>query len=77
MNEVYIKKDDLDKWIIRNLPQNREFYSIEDLIGAIEEMDSTIESLKEELEDLEQDIQDNYRPISKEEQYEVSYRDFI
>lgn len=69
MNEVYIRATDLDRWIVRHLPKGKEFYTIEDLIGAIEDLDSEVENLKEELEDLEQDLQDNYKPITKEEMY--------
>ena len=69
MDNVYIKAEDLNRWIIRHLPQNRDLYSIDDLIGAIENMDSEIESLQQKIEDLEQDLEDNYRPITKEEMY--------
>ncbi len=70
MNEVYIRAEDLNKWIVRNLPDNQDLYSIDDLIGAIENMDEEIERLREQVDDLEQDIQDNYRPISRVEQVE-------
>lgn len=70
MNEVYIRAQDLNRWIVRNLPDNQDLYSIDDLIGAIENMDEEIERLKEQVDDLEQDIQDNYRPISRAEQVE-------
>lgn len=70
MNEVYIRAEDLNRWIVRNLPDNQDLYSIDDLIGAIEDMDSEIESLQEKIDDLEQDIQDNYRPVSRAEQVE-------
>lgn len=70
MNEVYIRAQDLNKWIVRNLPQNRDLYSIDDLIGAIEDLDSEVERLKNIIDDLEQDIEYNYRPISRAEQVE-------
>lgn len=70
MDNVYIRAEDLNKWIVRNLPDNQDLYSIDDLIGAIENMDEEIERLREQVDDLEQDIQDNYRPISRAEQVE-------
>ena len=70
MNEIYIKAEDLNRWIIRHLPKNQDLYSIEDLIGAIEDLDGEVEELKDKIEDLEQDIQENYKPISKAKQYE-------
>lgn len=45
--------------------------------SIISDLIHEIDLLQEKVEDLEQDIEDNYKPIKKEEQYEVSYRDFI
>lgn len=75
MNEVYIRAEDLNRWIVKYLPKNKDLYSINDLIGAIEDMDNEIESLKEQVEDLEQDIEDNYKPISRSEYTGDSYDD--
>lgn len=55
MDNVYIKAEDLNRWIVRHLPKNQDLYSIDDLIGAIEDMDSEIEELKEKLQDKEND----------------------
>lgn len=70
MDNVYVRAEDLTKWIRRNLPDNKYLYSIDDLIGAIENMDEEIERLREQVDDLEQDIENNYRPISRAEQVE-------
>lgn len=69
MNDVYIRAEDLNRWIVRNLPQNRDLYSIDDLIGAIEDLDSEVERLKNIIDEMEQNIEDNYKPITKEEMY--------
>ena len=53
MNEVYILAEDLNKWIINHLPQNRDLYTISDLIAAIEDMDSEIEDLERKIEEME------------------------
>lgn len=45
--------------------------------SIISDLMHEIDILKEKIEDLEQDIEDNYKPIKKEEQYEINYRDFI
>jgi peptidoglycan hydrolase CwlO-like protein len=71
MDNIYIKAENLNEWILRHLPK-KDLITIDDLIGAIEDMDSEIESLKEKIEDIEQDIEDNYKPVSKAEQYNVS-----
>ena len=45
--------------------------------SIISDLIHEIDVLKEKIEDLERDIDDNYKPIKREEQYEVNYRDFI
>lgn len=69
MNDVYIRAEDLNRWIVRNLPHNRDLYSIDDLIGAIEDLDNEVERLKNIIDEMEQNIEDNYKPITKEEMY--------
>ena len=61
MNEVYIKREDLNKWILRNLPSKQDLFTINDLLGAIEDMDSEIEELREKLEDKENDYPNEER----------------
>ena len=65
MEEVYIKTEDVNKWIGKYFP-NKDLISIGDLIGCIEDLDGEVEHLKEKIEDMEQDIEDNYvhRPNS-------------
>ena len=71
MNNVYIKKEDVNKWIGKYF-EKQDLISIDDLIGVIEDLDSEVERLKEKIEDIEQDIEDNYKPIDKATQYGVS-----
>lgn len=54
MSDVYIKAEDLNRWIVKHLPRNKDLYSIDDLIGAIEDMDGEIDTLKEKIEELEE-----------------------
>lgn len=56
MNDVYIKAEDLNRWIIRHLPQNKDLYSINDLIGAIEDMDGELNDKDREIEELKEGI---------------------
>lgn len=76
MNDVYIKATDLNTWIIKHLPKNKDLYTIDDLICAIEDMDGEIENLQSEIEIIKEDIRENYKPISDYEKYGVSERDF-
>ena len=75
MNEVYIKAEDLNSWIIKHLPSDKDLYSINDLIGAIENLDCELDILQEKYDDLEQDLHDNYRPLPMSEYTGDSYDD--
>ena len=68
MNEVYIRRSDLNEWIVRHLSENKDLYSIGDLIGAIEDMDGEIERLKEKCDDIKQSyIQLQHRKLDFKE----------
>lgn len=56
MNDVYIKAEDLNRWIIRYLPSNRDLYSIDELIGAIEDLDGEMEEKDKQIDDLKEQI---------------------
>lgn len=75
MDEVYIDIRKENRWITQYFP-NKDFVSINDLIGCIEDLDSDIEMYKEKYEDLERDLEENYRPIPVHEQYDVYESDF-
>lgn len=75
MDNVFIKKEELNSCITRHLP-NKDLISIDDLIGAIEDLDSEVNEWEMKYDDLYNDLQDNYKPISQAEQYEVSEGDF-
>ena len=72
MEQVFIKKVDLNKWIAKYFP-NQDLISIEELLGVIEELDSEVDRLKEKISDLEnqeEPIKDYY------DYYGVSRNDF-
>lgn len=60
MDNVYIKKDDLNRWIGKYFP-NKDLISIDDLLCTIEELDADYEHLKEEFDDFKQNVEDNYK----------------
>jgi DNA-binding transcriptional regulator GbsR (MarR family) len=76
MNEVYIKTENLNKWI-KQYFENKDIISIDDMLTVIEDLDSEVERLKEKIEDMEQNIEDNYKPIPYSEQVGISDKDFI
>ena len=67
MDNVYVLKQDLDKWVAKYF--KKDIITIEDLIDVIGELDDEIDDLKEQLEDLKNDMEQNYRPIPVVEQY--------
>lgn len=72
MDQVFIRKIDLNKWIAKYYP-NQDLISVDDLLSVIEDLDSEIESLKEKIEELEnqeEPIKDYY------DYYGVSRNDF-
>jgi len=77
MTEVYVKVNELPSWLVKKYFDEKDFYSIAELIAIIEDIDSDKERLEEELEDLKRDVEDNYRPISPEEMYGIDDRDFL
>lgn len=76
MNEVYIKKEELNSWVAKYF-QHQDLITIDDLICCIENLDEEVDYLKEQIENMEQDVEDNYKPVKKDEQYGISYSDFI
>lgn len=77
MKEIYIKKNDVNKWIAKYF-EKQDLISLNDLLDLIENLDSELERQKEKNEDLQQDLQDNYKPKYKDhyEEYGVSEKDF-
>ncbi len=51
MTEVFIKKDDLNRWVAKYF--DKDLISINDLIVVIEELDEEKQSLEEQIEYLE------------------------
>ena len=58
MTDVYIDLRGQNEWITKYL-SNKDFISIDELLGVIEDIDSKIESIKNELEDLKKDKWEN------------------
>ena len=77
MTEVYVKVNELPSWLVKKYFDEKDFYSVAELIAIIEDLDSDKERLEEEIEDLKRDIEDNYKPITPAEMYGIDDRDFI
>lgn len=77
MDEVFIRTWTLPEWIVKKYFKDKDFYSINELIGIIEDLDCDVERLEDELKDIKSDMEDNYRPIPYSEQVGISDSDFI
>lgn len=72
MEQVLIRKSELNKWIAKYF-LNQDLISIEELLSVIEELDKEVDRLKEKISDLEnqeEPIKDYY------DYYGVSRNDF-
>ena len=72
MDEVFIDMRNQNKWIQKYFP-NKDFVSIDELIGCIEDLDGDVESLKEELREAtksDAEKYDDYVWYKVDEQYE-------
>ena len=56
--------------------QNKENYTLDDLIGIIDELTYQYDNLEEKFEDYKQMVADNYKPIDPYTLYGVSENDF-
>ena len=72
MEDVLIKINGYEKYFT----ENKDIYSIQEILSRLEDLYFDVERLEEELKGLEQDIEDNYRPIPISEQVGISDRDF-
>lgn len=75
MDKVYIKVEELNKWVAKYF-EGKDIITIDDLLGVIEDLDSELEQEKEKYEELENRLHDNYEPISPYKMYGINERDF-
>ena len=68
MDKTYILSKDLRPCYIKEKYFNdKDFYSIDELIGIIEDLDDKLEHLQEEYDDFKKQVEDNYKPLSQAE----------
>lgn len=60
MDEVYIRTDDLARWVKENYFDNRDFITIDEFYRAFEQLSSDYEVLEEKLDDLKNNNEDYY-----------------
>ena len=76
MDNVYIKVENLNKWVSKYF-EDKDIISIDDLLGKFEDLIDELEEVKTDYEDFKQNVEDNYKPIPISEQLDISDRDFL
>ena len=66
MDEVFIKKESLSKWIAKYFPLD-DLITFDDMIGVIEDLDSDNEELRSENEELKNDLWEVREELKKYE----------
>lgn len=59
MDSVYIKKDDVNKWIGKYF--KKDLISVDDLISVIEDLDDRVWYLEDEIEKLQSPPEEDYK----------------
>lgn len=74
MEEIFI---DIRNWrLLGDRFPNKDFLSLEELLGDYEDLIDENEHLQEKIYDMERDIEENYKPISYAEQIGYNPKDF-
>lgn len=73
---IYADLRNENRWL-REVFNNRDLVTMEELLQKIEDLSDELEHTKEEFEDFKKDVEDNYKRIPVEEQLDISDRDFI
>jgi len=68
MNNVYILSKDIQGFTKEKFFNEKDFYSVDELIGIIEDLYADLEKTQEEYDDYKNYVSENYRQISYEEQ---------
>lgn len=76
MDNVYVDLRNENKWI-REIFDNKDLVTIEEMLTKIEDLLDELEDVKEEYEDFKRDVEDNYKRLEVAEQLDISDRDFL
>ena len=74
MNNIFIRYQDLDDFVVKHLPSNKDLCSLQDLIDVIEELNYELNELKEEMEYENDYPQEEY---DREQYYEKEYGEIL
>lgn len=75
-DSVYVDLRNENRWL-REIFNNKDLITIEEMLEKIEDLSDELEHTKEEFEDFKKDVEDNYRRLEVEEQLDISDRNFL
>lgn len=70
MEEVFIRTWTLPEWLAKKYFKDKDFYSIDELIGIIEDLDADLDMLKDEFEEYKEYVKSNFKELTYQEQVE-------
>ena len=70
MEEVFIRTWTLPEWLAKKYFKDKDFYSIDELIGIIEDLDADLDMLKDEYEEYKEYVKSNFKELTYQEQVE-------
>ena len=76
MNNVYINTNQMASWVVDKYFKNKDLVTIDEILCLLEDLSDDLEHMKEQYHDLHEDLVENYKPISEDEMYGISDRDF-
>jgi hypothetical protein len=66
MNEIYIRTQDLAKWLVNIHFKNEDLITIDDLISKLEDTTDELGELRDEFEEFKKEVEENYKFIGDE-----------
>ena len=60
MDEIFMRTWTLPEWLAKKYFNEKDFYSIDELIAIIEDLDAELEHTQEEFNDFKENVEENY-----------------
>ena len=67
MENIYIKTKDLSQWLKEKYFNEKDFYSIDELIEKIEDLDCALEDIEERFQNYKEYVRSNFKEMSEYE----------
>ena len=61
MDEVYIRTEDLPRWLVKIHFKDKDLITIDDLIEKLEDTTDELDLLKEKFDEFKEEVEENYK----------------